>query len=287
MNIARSIYRNILYKITPLDWIIISIASGIIVFFIASSLNQEKWITIEFKVTNSPAYFPNDGGGNSPYWLADTIREGDIQYDTVGNKNLEVISIKKWGFQSKELWVTASVKAKYKSKQKKYSYLYQPLEIGRSIDIAINGANIHGIVSKIQGFSDTRQLHTVHIKAQLVDTWSSYSTFTRGVEPWIANAIQNDAKIFDSSGKEIASIEEVNSKPAQRVVTTIDGKAITAEDPLKKDVFLTIKLSATKDGETFMFLEDKPIVIGGSIPLYFNDVVIYPVITEIVHENSK
>ncbi len=257
MSKIQAKYKNIFSKIKPLDWVIIAISIGVLVYFFAASLNQEKWITIEFKVTNSPAYFPNNGGGDAPFWVADKIRQGDVQYDTLGKKNLEVLSLKKWGYQNKETWVKASIKAKFKQKQKKYTFLYQPLEIGRSIDITINGSNIHGIVSSIQGFSDTRPNHTITVKSRLVDTWSEYSTYTRGVEPWTAMAIENNLKIFDLYGKVIATIIDVDIKPAERVVTTMDGKVLVVDDPLKKDVYLTLQLDVIKQEGIFLFLEQE------------------------------
>ncbi len=271
-----------LKKLKPLDWFFTVVLVSILLFLISTSLNQDKWIKIEFKVINSPTYFPNNGGGDAPFWVADKIRIGDVQFDNFGKKNLEILNIRKWGYQNKEMWITASVKAKYKAKQKKYTFLYQPLEIGRTIDVTINGSNIHGIVSGIDGISDTRRIFTVTIKARLIDTWSSYSAYTRGVEPWIANAVEKNAEIKDPSGKIIAKILDVDVRPAERVVSTTDGRTNVTEDPLKKDVFLTLQLGVTKQDDTYMFLEDKPIIIGWSIPIYLNNVAIYPIITDIL-----
>lgn len=269
-------------RLMPLDWIIITISAGVIVFLVASSISREQWITIEFKVIPSPTYFPHNGDGDAPYWLADRIRPGDYQYDNVGKENLKILSIKKWGYQSKEIWVTASVKAKYKPKQKKYTYLYQPLEIGRTIDITINGSSIHGVVSGIEGFTDTRPTYTVTVKTRLVDSTSPYSLYTRGVEPWIANAITNKLVMYDAAGKPIAKILDSSIEPAQRVVPMADGSVAIAEDPIKKDVYMTIQLTVTKLDMNFMFLEDKPVLIGWSIPIFFDQIVLYPVITEII-----
>lgn len=272
---------RILKTLRPLDWFFALITVSVILFLVASSLNQEKWVTIEFKVSLSPSYFPYNGGGDAPYWLAEKIRPGDYQYDNIGNKNMKILSIKKWGYQNKEMWVTASVKAKYKPKQKKYTYLYQPLEIGRTIDVTINGSNIHGIVSSIQGFSDTRPGRTITISARLIDSSSPYSTYTRGVEPWIADAIKKDAQMKDVSGNTIAKILDVSVAPAQRVVTTDTGQVILSEDPFKKDVFLTIQMNVIQQDGNYMFLEDKPIIIGWSVPIFLEKVVLYPVITGI------
>ena len=270
-----------IFKLKALDWFIVLIIVGIITFLVTASLNQDRWITIEFKVTNNPTYLPFNGE-TPPYWVSDKIKAGDVQYDELGQTNLKVLSVKSWGFQNKETWVTASVKAKYKSKQKKYTYQYQPLEIGRSLDITINGTNIHGIVTSIQGFSDIRKTYDVTVKARLVDSWSPYSVTTRGVDPWVADAIEKGQIMKDTSGKIIAEILDKEVKPAEKVITTSDGRVLLGEDPLKKDVYLTVRLKVTKNDDTYLFLENVPIKIGFSFSLYLEHVFLSPVITQIL-----
>jgi hypothetical protein len=251
-----------LFKLKALDWFIVLTIAGIIIFLVATSLNQDRWITIEFKVTNNPTYLPYNGE-TPPYWIADKIKVGDVQTNDLGQQNLKVLSVKSWGFQNKETWVTASVKAKYNPKQKKYTYLYQPLEIGRSIDITINGTNVHGIVTSIQGFSDTRKTYDVTVKTRLTDNNTPYSVNTRGVDP-------------------IAEILDKEVRPAEKVITTSDGRAVLGEDPLKKDVYLTVKLRVTKNDDTYLFLENIPVKIGFSFPIYLERVFLNPVITQIL-----
>jgi hypothetical protein len=270
-----------LFKLKALDWFIVLTIAGIIIFLVATSLNQDRWITIEFKVTNNPTYLPYNGE-TPPYWIADKIKVGDVQTNDLGQQNLKVLSVKSWGFQNKETWVTASVKAKYNPKQKKYTYLYQPLEIGRSIDITINGTNVHGIVTSIQGFSDTRKTYDVTVKTRLTDNNTPYSVNTRGVDPWIADATEKGQIMKDTSGKPIAEILDKEVRPAEKVITTSDGRAVLGEDPLKKDVYLTVKLRVTKNDDTYLFLENIPVKIGFSFPIYLERVFLNPVITQIL-----
>jgi hypothetical protein len=212
----------------------------------------------------------------------DCRKPGDIQYDTVGQKNLVVLDVKSWGFETQETWVRASVKTKYKANQHKYSYQYQPLEIGRPIEIYINGTNVRGTITYIQGFSDTRKTYDITIKARLIDNNSPYSVSTRGVDPWIADAVGKGQIMYDAFEKPIAEILDKEVKPAEKVITTNDGRIFIGLDPLKKDVYLTIKLKTILQNGTYIFLENQPIKIGWGISLFFPQMMLSPVVTEIL-----
>jgi len=267
-------------KFKALDWFVIVAAVSVVIFLIVTSVNQDKWVNIEFKVTVTPTYFPYSGE-TPPYWIVDNIKPGDSQYDSFGQQNLRIIDVKSWGIQTKDTWMTASVKAKYKPKQNKYTFQYQPLEIGRSLDVTINGTNIHGIVTSIEGQADSRKTYELILKTRLIDTGSPYSTVTRGVDPWYADAINKGLTMKDTSGRVVAEILEKEVKPAERVITTSDGRVFLGEDPLKKDVFLTVKLKVTKHDNTYTYLENVPIKIGFSFPIYLDNVFIVPNILQI------
>ncbi len=270
-------------KLRPLDWFFTILSVGIIGFLIVTSLNQDRWIAVEFVILNSTNYLPNDRGEGVPAWVVENLKPGDVQYDDFGKKNLEILRVKKWGYQNKETWVTASVRAKYKSKQNKYTFMYQPLEVGRSINITVNGSNINGIVSTIHGFSDKRTTYDITVKARLIELYTSYSVSTMGIDPWVAQAVKKDEKFEDPAGKVLAKIIDVETRPAERVVTTSDGKTFITDDPIKKDVFITVQLNVIKRGGTYMFLENKPVLIGKPIPLFFDNLYIEPVITDILY----
>lgn len=280
----KSLYKNslqIVKKLKPLDWFVALLTLGIICFLGFSSLNQDRWITIEFKLEPTDAYTDNVDGLLVPYWVADSIKPGDTQNDSLGQKNLQILSVKRWGAQNEQTWVTATIKAKYVSTQKKYTYLYQPLEIGRSIDLTINGTYVHGVITYMQGFSDERPTRTITVNARLIDNLTPYSTFTRGVDPWIADAIKAGDVMKDVSGKTIAEILSVDVQPAERVVTTSDGRVVDGNDPLKKDVNLTIKLTVTKQNDSYIYLEDTPIKVGEPFPVFFNQILLHPTVTQI------
>lgn len=271
---------KLIFKLKTLDWFIVFVVAGIITFLIATSLNRDRWITIEFKVSVNPD-FPY-AAETPPYWIVEKIKPGDVQYDNLGQENLKVLSVNNWGYQFLETWVTASVKTKYKAKQKQYTYQYLPLEIGKFIDITINGTGIHGIVTAIQGFSDIRPRYSVTVKTRLIGNDLTSSAGTRGVDIWIADAVDKGNAMKDATGKTVAEILDKAVEPAKRIVTTNDGRVFVTEDPLKKDVYLTVKLNVTKHGDTYLFLEDRPIKIGYGFPIYLNNILISPVITEIL-----
>ncbi|MFC1646814.1 DUF4330 family protein [Patescibacteria group bacterium] len=270
-----------LSKLKKIDWIVIIIFTIGTVLLVISSLKKNRWITITIKVQITPAsvsYY----GETPPYWLANQIKPGDVQYDSLGQQNLKVISVKSWGFTTPETWVTASVKAKYLKNQEKYVFMYQPLEIGRPINVTINGTSIRGLVTTVEGFSDERPTYDILVKARLHDDYSPYSTYTRGVNPWMADALKIGQIMKNSNGTKVAEIIDKEESDAERIVTTSSGNIILDKDPLKKDVILTVKLKVIKQNNTYIYLEDKPIKVGFSFPIYLEHVFVTPTVIEIL-----
>lgn len=282
MNTLFQKAQKFIRKLNALDVFVALIVIGAIIFLISLTINQNRWITIEFKLIQNPTYFVFDNPSTPPFWAVDNLHPGDVQYNNLGQKNLQILSVTNWGYYYLQTWVKASVNVKYNPIGKKYSFQYQPLEIGKPIDVSINGTSVHGIVTAIQGFSDTRPTYTITVKARLVDTSSPYSTFTQGVDPWIADATEKGQIMTDESGKTVAEILNKDASPAKRVVTTSDGRVLVGEDPLKLDVYLTVKLKVTRTNNTYLFLEDNPVIIGALIPLYAKRALLRPVVTQIL-----
>jgi len=271
-----------IFKLKALDWFIIFLFTIITFFFIATSLLQDRWITIKFTMTPNPQY-NQYGGPDSPYWMSNKIKVGDVQYNSLGKKNLQILSVTSIGFNDMKTWVTASVKAKYLPRQNKYTFESIPLEIGKALKMTINGTSVYGIVTYIQGSSDTLKTYDITVKARLlIDENSPYSITTRGVDPWIADALKKGQIMKDSSKNTVAEILDIETKPAEKVITTYDGKIFIGEDPFKKDVYLTVKLKVIKQEDTYFFMENMPIKIGWSFPLYMEQILITPTIIQIM-----
>lgn len=276
--------RKFARRINVLDAFIALTVIGAIISLVSLTINQNRWITIEFKLIQNPTNFAFNNIETQPYWIVSNLRPGDVEYNNLGQKNLQILTIKSWGYNYLETWIKASVNVKYNPIEKKYSFQYQPLEIGKPIDVSINGTSAHGIVTAIQGISDTRPIYTITVKARLIDTGSPYSTFTQGVEPWTADAIEKGLIVKDASGKPVAEVLDKDVRPAERVITTSDGRVLVGDDPIKKDVYLTVKLTGvTRINGTYLFLEDFPIIIGASFPIFSKQIVLYPVITQILN----
>ncbi len=269
-------YIVLLRKLNPLDWLVVFLITGVAIFLAVTSINREKWITIEFKITLAPVY--SFGVPDSPpSWIVDKIHIGDAQYDNLGQKNLEIKNIRSWGWGYRQTWVTASVRVKHKPNQQKYTFQYQPLEVGRAIDATINGTHVHGVVTSVEGSSDASPVYDVVVDARLLQN----DGFQRGVESWIAEAFDEGQTMKDISGKAIAEVLEKKVSPAERIVTTEDGRVFLRQDPLRKDVFVKLKLSVTKENDTYFFLEDYPIKVGIGLPIFLDRTQIGPIITHV------
>lgn len=268
--------KHVLKNLNVLDWLIILLIAGGALFLAISSINRDRWITIEFKVTLAPVY--SFGVPDSPpSWLTEKFTIGDVQYDSLGQKNLEITNIRSWGWGYRQTWVTAQVKAKYKPSQKKYTFQYQPLEVGRAIDITINGTQIHGVVTSVEGTSDNRPRYDIVVDSRLLQN----DGYQRGVEAWIADAFEQGETMKDLNGNILAEVLKKEVRPAERIITTDNGSVFLGSDPLRKDVFLSLKLKVTKDNDTYFFLEDYPIKVGIGLPIFLNKTQLGPIITQV------
>jgi hypothetical protein len=272
---------KLIYKIKPLfkklnafDWLFIIVLVASVIFIAITSLKKTAWVTAEFKVS-----IP--GTGRLSYLAAENLNQGDFQLNQSGEKNLEVLKVFSWGNQQKDMWITAKLNVNV-NKSNKYSFNYQPLEIGKPVEATIKGIYVRGIVTWLENIPDTRKRYAITIKARLVNDTNPYSTSTRGVDPWLADGLEVGQQMKDTTGRIVAEITDLTVKPAERTVQTGDGRIYLGEDPLKKDVFLTLKIQTTKNENDYYFLEDLPVKIGYFIPVLLGPINISPVITEIV-----
>ena len=273
--------KTLLKRTTVLDLIIGASIVAIILFFVIYFPKKSMWTTIEIKL-RSPytAFSPNEQLAKAPYfWQAATIKPGDAQLDARGQEVAVVESVRSWGDMTTETWVTVKLRTN-SDKSSVIQFNYQDIFIGSTVKLQISNYTIEGIVTRMGGV-DNRTKEEKTVKARLIDpNIRNYETF--GVSPWIAAAPHVGDKMIAPNGDVIAEIQSVNIQDADRTITTQDGRIFIGKDPLRKDVYLTLKLMTTKTDQVNYFLDDYPVKIDAEIPLYFPTYKISPLITDIL-----
>jgi len=106
---------------------------------------------------------------------------------------------------------------------------------------------------------------------------ANWSTFITN----IAKALTTGQKIMDDQGRPVIEIIEKSVKDAKRLTTNDRGETIISSNPLKKDIYLTLKVYAYKMGDKYYLFDDIPVIIGLPIPLNTSTVSVWPEVTSI------
>ncbi len=272
--------KGFLKKLTVFDWLVVLVVLAGIIFLSTFIFKKENWVKVEVMVSQPEWWWE---GELPPYWLADKIKEGDAQYNGLGEKVAEVIKIRVYEFEEnrKKTYLVLNLRAEFNEREKKFVFNHQPLVIGKGIDLELGQSGFTGLITWIEGIEDNRIWEDKIVEAR-VTSWSDVFPETLGVMPWVAEAISVGDKMKDSQGGVIAEVLEKKVRPAEKIVTTQDGKILVGNDPVKKDVFLTLKIKTHKQNGINYFLEDEKVKINSAISLQLNKIDVLPVITKIL-----
>lgn len=275
LKITKNIFLKLfsrLFRLSVFAWLaIMVIGLGLLfIFFFVSQ--KERWVTAEIRIIPE-----------SPYWLADTLRKGDLQYNNLGRKIAEVVDIQnyQWFEEKKMVYLTVSLKAGYNSRTKKLTFNYRPLEIGKPIELEVGNVGFMGVITDLDNEKDHWEWQERIVEVR-VSLWSGIFPETLGLPSWRAEAIKVGDKMVDSQGRILAEVLEKNEKPAEKIVVTDDGRVLLREDPLKKDVVLRAKLRTIQREGVSYFLDDIKIKVGSNILLALPEIDILPEITKII-----
>src|SRR3989344_4307094 len=266
---------RLINKVTWFDRILIFlIVSSGLVFFIFF-YRKAEYVTIRVKVTEQEVLYAYSLPKS---WYANRFEIGDQELDTLGRPSAEIIGIERFNTDSshKVVYLDLRVRAVYDTRTKLYSARGRNLIFGAPIRLNLSKIVFDGIVTEFPG--SERQ-----VKTELVEI----DALARSVEPAMANFIKKGEQIFDSNGILLAQTAEVEIKPAEQVTQTAAGELLLRANPLYKDVRLKL-LVRTKEvfNELFMF-DDVPVKVGEIIPLNFEKLSLFPIVTAFSDRNDN
>jgi len=247
---------------------------GLIAFRFRS---QEKWVRVETRIVSTTPYMIYSGDA-PPYWLTESVKVGDVEYDSQGKSIAEVVKVNKmeFGGSSKDVYLTLNLRVSKNRRTGKLEFKYKPLEIGRPLELHLSNSYVYGLVTYVEGLEDSR----VYKELIIDGAWFN-------VYPWMADAIPVGGKMTGESGEAIAEILEKRVELHSLTVFTDVGKPVIARDPQRRDVFLKIKIKVKEQGGITYFYEYKKARVGEGISIYLKEVDIYPVITAVYDLDGK
>ena len=87
------------------------------------------------------------------------------------------------------------------------------------------------------------------------------------MNPYLADAIKVGDEVHDHNGAVVLKVVDKRVEFAKKVVTNSSGQVIVASNPLLRDVYLVLEISAMKINDKYYVFDDIPVLIGEEIPL--------------------
>ncbi len=249
-------------RINIFDLSVITIVLLVLGTFLWLRMAQKnEWISLRVMVTNDEWWWQ----GNPPqFWYADNLRPNQQAYNSFGEKVAEITNVESFdvGAYTRRLYVDVQLKGAYDKKRKIYLYNFQPLQIGKPIDLTFGKNNVRGLIT--------------YINDPKIDyTKKKIEVTLRQVRPWVAGSYLPGMEMKDSLGRVLARIDSAQTTLAQNYdFSDIRGKKILVVDPDYRDVTLQLTIATFRSGDTAYFIDRAAIKIGEKIWFQFPNAAI-------------
>ena len=233
--------------------------------------SKENWVKAEVRVVSTSTGWTYAGNA-PPYWVGESFRDEDQEFDSSGKLIAEVLNVKKLelGGESKDVYLTCNLRVSKNRKTGKLEFKHKPLEIGGSVQLHLSNSYVYGLVTFVEGLKDERKEKELIIEAIWMNAF-----------PCQAEAIPIGGKIENEPGEVIAEILDKKIELAEIAVTTDRGEVLARKNPTKRDVTLKIKMKVKEQGGVWYFYEHKKVKVGEGISLYLPGIDFHPMIKEI------
>lgn len=273
-------------RIKTFDWLLIGVSVLAVLVFAFIFFRKSSNITVTVKVGDESVFYPSWSGwedtAGTKTWFASLFHKGQVEKDGLGRVKAEVLNV--YSYDSvpnrKTVYLTVKLNVIYNRASNSYTYKGIPVLIGSDIKLVLDRVYAQGVVTDMEGLTGGRVTKKLILETQLREETGVYLE-TSGTKAYIAEAINVGDEVKDNKGLTLLKVISKRVVPAQKTVTTSDGRVIAQNDPLRKDVYLTLEVSALQIGNEFFFLGDIPILIDRGIPINTSTLCIFPTITKI------
>lgn len=242
---------------------------GVFFFFF---YRKSEYIKIRVKVTDQDVLY---AGTLPKNFYANQFEVGDVEYDAIGRKIAEIVKIDSYNLNPSDrvVYLDLLVKSTYDSRTKTYSVRGNGIRYGSPMRFNLLKVTFDGYVTE---FPNSMDAHHVQVGVKRVET------IGRGLEPFIADAVHVGDTFYDSSGNVLVKVLSVENKPAERVIQDFSPQLYLRNDPLYRDIYITVEVKTkTVDGIVYLF-DDLPLKIGESVPINLKDISVFPAITKFI-----
>jgi|GEM_PF-1798556 len=249
-------------KLHWLDLVVVGliIAAGGFLLWQRSKITSE-WITVQIKVAPDEWWWPSVGPES---WYSQELKTGDWGFNSFGEKVIQIQNVQAIDIGSgrDQIIVWAKIKVGYNSKRDQYIFGFQPIQIGKSLELDFSRQRVKGLVVALEKKDFDYIEKTVKLRVAALDPIVAASFFIGQDSKTLAGepmATITDLKI-------LPSIESQFSDIRQRIVLVSNPQFVTLE--------LTVKLKLRRVGEQFQYIDGQPVKLGQSLPIQFPQVTL-------------
>ncbi len=217
---------------------------------------KTEWITIRLVIANDEWWWE---GQPPQWWYVDELQRGLTTKNTFGETVAEITNIDVFdiGGYRKRAYVDLKLKGSYDKKRSVYLYNFQPLQIGKPLDLTFGKQNVKGLVIYINKGSPKYTNKRIEVKVSKA-------------EPYEAMSLVQGMKMKDSVGRTLVSIDAVSVVPyIEYVFSDIRGTFVPASNPAYRNVILQLTIQTFTSANIEYFMDRAVIKIGEKIWLQF------------------
>jgi hypothetical protein len=269
-------------KLKTIDFILIFVALSSVVVFLIFFFRKSSYIRVTVSVAEDSVLY-NSGIENigPKLWLANSFHKGLVEKDGLGNIQAEVVDVYSYekAPSHENVYLDLKLRVIYNKATNSYTYKGTAVSIGSIIKLNFNSVYAEGMVVDMENLGNKPKQKTIQVEAQIREE-SPVFPGTVGTKPYLADAIKVGDSVNDNKGNILIKVISKRVSPAIITVTTSDGRVIETFDPVKKDVYLTLLVSAEEINGNYYLLGDIPVMIDMNIPFKTSSYMIYPVVTK-------
>lgn len=244
-------------KLNALDFFVIAIVLLILGSFLWLRVSKKtEWVTVRLVIGNDEWWWE---GQPPQWWYVDNLQAGLTAKSSFGENNAEITNVESFdigGFR-RRAFVDIKLKGAFDKNRQVYLYNYQPLQIGKPLDLTFGKYNVKGLIAYIDKGQMEYKDRRIEVRALKI-------------HPWEAESLMKGLEMKDTAGRVLATVENVQVDTSiEYEFSDIRGQTIPVANPGFRDVTLRLAIKTFESGGTEHFIDRAAIKVGEKIWFQF------------------
>jgi hypothetical protein len=217
---------------------------------------QTQWVTTQIEISQEEWWWKAEGPA---YWYLNRLEPGTPSFNSFGEQvavvdKVELVDI---GDSRQRALVTVKLKVSYDAQKQQYVFGFQPLQVGRAVELSFGKQQFKGLVTSIDQPALPMVERSVRIKIKKLN-------------PTIAKSYKVGLQSLTNTGEPVATITQLQVTQAMEDnFSDIRGQIVVVPNSGYIDVIAVVKLRLTQDGDQYYFADGKPVKVSGLITIQF------------------